>query len=76
MTYQDLEELGLKTVAIDTNSFVSKTTEEDVWLELFCCNEKKYLQIMRATKGENGETLRQSLYEGKLSINAINQFLK
>jgi hypothetical protein len=77
MTYQELEEIGLKTVVKDTHSFISKTTNyDDVWLEIFCCNEKNYMQIMRATKGIKGETLRQNLYEGNLNINAIKQFIK
>jgi hypothetical protein len=77
MTHQELEELGLKTVAIDTNSFISKTTDnEDVWLEIFCCNEKNYLQIMRATKGDKGETRRYSMYEGNINMSHIQQFLK
>jgi len=77
MTYQDMEQLGWKTVAIDTNSFVSKTDADDVWLELFYCDEKKYLQIMRGMKGGHGEITRQSLYEGKyLNMNIILQFLK
>ena len=76
MTYQDLEELGLQTVAKDTNSFVSRTTDEYVWLEIFCCNEKNYLQIMRATKGDKGETRRYLMYEGKINMSHIQQFLK
>jgi len=76
MTYQDLEELGLQTVAKDTNSFVSRTTDEYVWLEIFCCNESNFLQIMRAIKGNQGGTMRESLYEGEFSVTAIKQFLK
>ena len=76
MTYQELEELGLQTVAKDTHSFVSKTTEEYVWLEIFCCNEKDYLQIMRGIKGGKGEVIRESLYEGNSNMSAIKQFLK
>jgi hypothetical protein len=76
MTYQELEELGLQTVAKDTHSFVSKTTEEYVWLEFFCCNEKDYLQIMRVIKGGGGEVIRKNLYEGNINMTAIKQFLK
>ena len=76
MTYQDLEELGLQTVSKDTNSFISRTTDEYVWLEFFCCNETNFLQIMRGIKGNKGETLRENLYEGEFSMTAIKQFLK
>lgn len=76
MTYEQLEELGLKTVATDTNSFVSKTTEEYVWLEVFYCREDDYLQIMRAIKGNKGEVIRNTLLEGKGNLDYIKQFLK
>jgi hypothetical protein len=76
MTYQDIVELGLKTIATDTNSFVSRTTDDDVWLELFYCVETNYLQIMRGTKGDKGETLRNTIYEGKGDIGVIKQFIK
>ena len=79
MTHIELEELGFITIATDTNSFVSKTNEEYVWLEVFYSNDPEYLQIMRGTKGFSGEILRHSLYEGKgqhANIDAIKQFLK
>ena len=77
MTHKELEELGLSTVAKDNNSFVSKTKERDVWLEIFHCMETGFLQIMRATVGDKGEVLRHSMYEGKTGgIKVIKQFLK
>lgn len=77
MTHKELEELGWKTIAIDTNSFVSRTTEEYVWLEAFYSSDTDYLQIMRAIKGPDGEILRQTIYEGKYyGIDIIKQFLK
>lgn len=64
MTYQELEKLGWETIAKDTNSFVSKFPGTEVWLELFYCKEKNYLQIMRGTFGDKGQILRHNLYEG------------
>ena len=76
MTHTDLEELGFQTVATDTFSFVSKTKEDYVWLEVFYCLETEYLQIMRAIKGNKGETIRENLLEGKhLGIDVIKRFL-
>ena len=77
MTYQELEELGWKTIAKDTNSFVSRTSEEYVWLEAFYSSDTDYLQIMRAIKGNEGEILRHTIYEGKYyGIDIIKQLLK
>ena len=77
MIHTELEELGFITVATDTNSFVSKTTDEYVWLEVFYCIETKYLQIMRGIKGNKGESLRNTIYESKQGrIDDIKLFLK
>lgn len=76
MIYTDIEKLGFRTIATDTNSFVSRTTEEDIWLEVFYCNEKDYLQIMRGIRGSGGETIRENILEGKGDIEVIRQFLK
>jgi hypothetical protein len=76
MTNTELEELGFITVVTDINSFVSKTNGDDVWLEVFYSNEPEYLQIMRGTKGDSGEILRNTIYEGQGNIVAIKQFLK
>ena len=77
MTHKELEELGFITVATDTNSFVSKTTDEYVWLEVFYCIETGYLQIMRGIKGNKGESLRNTIYESKQGrIDDIKLFLK
>lgn len=63
MTHIDLEELGFNTVAFDEHSFVSKTNEPNLWLEVFYCNKTKYLQIMRSEKGKLGETRRYTILE-------------
>jgi hypothetical protein len=77
MTHKDLEEIGWVTVATDTNSFVSKTPTEDVWLELFYCMEKNTIQIMRATLGEKGEVLRNTLHFGEhKNLDIIKTFYK
>jgi len=76
LTHTELEELGFITIATDINSFVSKTTGDDVWLEIFHSNDPEYLQIMRGTKGDSGEILRNTIYEGKVNIGVIKQFLK
>lgn len=76
MTHTELEELGFVTIATDTNSFISKIVDEYVWLEVFYCKETGYLQIMRGTKGDKGETLRNTIYEGRGNIEAIKQFIK
>lgn len=65
MTHTQLEEIGWKTIALDTNSFVSKMEySEDKWLELFYCKEKNFLQIMEAVKGDKGEVIRSNRYVG------------
>ena len=76
MTHKELEELGFTTIATDINSFVSKTNEEYVWLEVFYSKDTDYLQIMRGIKGGGGQILRNSIYEGKGDIGVIKQFLK
>lgn len=77
MMHTELEELGFVTIATDTNSFVSKTTDEYVWLEVFHCMETGYLQIMRGIKGNKGEPLRSTIYESKQGrIDDVKLFLR
>ena len=52
MTHTDLEKLGWETIAVDTNSFVCKTTTINIWLEMFYCKEKDMVHLMLTKKGE------------------------
>lgn len=76
MTHIELNELGFETIAVDTNSFVSKTSDSEIWLEVFYSKETDYLQIMRVNRGNKGEIIRTTLLEGNGNIDYIKQFLK
>ena len=65
MTHKDMEKLGWETIAVDTNSFVSKTTTINIWLEMFYCREKDTVHLMLVKKGEKGEIVRETISNEK-----------
>jgi len=65
MKHEDILNLGWHPVAKDEKSYVVKKPLTDTaWHELFYCEEKNFVQVMEAVKGEKGEVKRYTKYEG------------